>query len=440
MGELSNTIRRLSRGTRIFSRTDIAGFYDMMSQTITILSHDAPAVEAQQRAPEYPVNAREFLTTAIHELTHWLDHTTTLWGQDLLVETHNAISAFMRHEEDNFWRVAALDNRVRREALSDFYTVFDQAGAPAGDARDWMWQITCGLEYGADGRTRADRPIIFVVFNHVKGGRIARVPLTISSLIEANAVWAEYVVNSEIVATLPDDVRAVEDRLVRRSLMERLYTPELALYSAATHLVAGLQKNDRADLAYRAAAALSGLVLNLPNRLFAGLPVIPEMRVHWGDRVDALLAAHDRGFAYLLIAHVAPPITEPFSAEEWLEQCCRASGLPTMAEIRTETEEAFTHFPGMLLDGPLAERGRAQLELGRRNFQYRGIGPERPLSLDVSKQDFPMTLPPVVLADDTVTSIAANTVDNPLLAIGPSVQLVQRYQSWAGEFLRACRA
>jgi hypothetical protein len=222
--------------------------------------------------------------------------------------------------------------------------------------------------------------------------------------------------------------------------MERLYTPELALYSAATHLVAGLQRNGRADLAYRAAAALSGLVLNLPNRLFRGLPVSAAMRVHWGGRVDALLNAHDRGFAYLLIAQVAPPITEPFSVEEWLEQCCRASGLPTLAEIRTEAEDAFARYPGMLLDGPLAERGRAQLELGRCNFQYRGIAPERPLSLAVRNIDFRMVLPPLVLADDTLTSISAYTVNNPLLEVGPSVQLAEKYQSWAREFLRACRA
>ena len=189
MGELSNTIKRLSGGNPLFSGARIAGFYEMMSQTITILSHDAPAIEGEQRAAEYPASAREFLTTSIHELTHWLDNTTTLWGQDLLVDTHNAISAFARHEEDNFWRVAALDNRLRREALSDFYTVFDQAGAPPGDARRWKWQISCGLEYGVDGRTRADRPIIFVVFNDAKDRRIARVPLTVLSLLEANAVW-----------------------------------------------------------------------------------------------------------------------------------------------------------------------------------------------------------------------------------------------------------
>lgn len=99
-----------------FPNIGVLGYYRPHSQTVHIAC--ASQEEASALDNGLPVAAHQFLTTVNHELTHWLDHTSTLCGQEYLVSIYNAAHALspqVNGAETEYWRGMAL--RDLEEAL-----------------------------------------------------------------------------------------------------------------------------------------------------------------------------------------------------------------------------------------------------------------------------------------------------------------------------------
>ena len=68
-----------------FPNTDrTLGAYDYFSQTISLDSVDVPKLEAAFKEKHFPARL-EIVPLLTHEMQHFVDHTTSLWGRDLLV-------------------------------------------------------------------------------------------------------------------------------------------------------------------------------------------------------------------------------------------------------------------------------------------------------------------------------------------------------------------
>ncbi len=434
---LADRARNVARQD-LFPNTSVVGFYAPLSQTVCLPSWDSGMLDHAKGHPHFLSVAGDFFATAAHELTHWLDHTATLWGQTLLVDIHRALGAFVEEDESQFWRIAALDSRMRREALASYYTKVDQPGQ-LGDATTWSWQTSIGLEFGADGKPRPDRPIVFVRFNDRAHKRIARVPLTIASLLETSAMWAEQCIHFDVVATLPSEMKTdYASRFITVQHRE-LYQPELVLYSVAAHLVAGVCGTTDPSVAFALTAALSSIVLNLPATCLGALKVDAELRERFGERVDALIAIEDPGFVFLTLVRAAPRVTDGLVIEEWVDAACRQAGLPSTSEIAAEAHGAISALARDLPPGKLGERAAELLALGRTNFETRGPCPPRPPSVVTVSDASEYTLPPIVLNDDRLLVFPSRTITNPLLAVEPSLDLAERYSEWEQQFLAACR-
>lgn len=438
---LSTRIKRLARATTVIPNLSTAGYYDFRSQTITVNVATADVLAAWERSSTPLYDAREYLATALHELTHWLDHTSTVWGQQYLVHLHDAHWAFERQDPGEFWRVMRLENAVQRGPASGngFYQYVDQPDAH-GSASTWQWQLSAGLEFDATGRLNEQRPIPFISFNDRASERIVRVPITTLALLEANATWAEYVVRDQVLRTLPAPAQAVEREEVSRRAKQALYDPQLALYSAAAHLVANTQDLTAAFDAYRLASALSTLTLNLTPTLIQRLRVPVDVEARFGDRVGRMLANADHGFAFLLLALAAPRAAEFPDVGAWVGATVAAAGLPSLPGVQGAAARQMAQLVAQLPpDGPTRQRATALLQVGARNFATRGVAPAEPLTLTVRDAECPYVLPSVVLDDGEAVRFGGLPIVDTSLGIEESVTWANRYFKWAYEFSAACR-
>lgn len=438
---LTSRIKRMARATTVIPNLTTAGYYDFRSQTITVNVATAERLETWARS-QYPLlDAREFLATALHELTHWLDHTSTLWGQHYLVQLHDAHWAFERQDPHEFWRVMRLENAIQRgPAIGEgFYQIVDQPDAH-GSAATWKWRLSAGLEFDAMGRLDEERPIPFISFDDPADRRVVRVPLTTLALLEANATWAEYVARDHIMRTLPADAYGVEREDASRRARSELYDPRLALYSAAAHLVANTQNITAAFDAYRLASALSTFTLNLPPAMMPQLRVPADVEATFGDRARRMLANGDHGFAFLLLTLAAPPFEDYGDVAAWVGATAHAAGLPSIPAVHGAVAREMAQLAGQLAaEGRTRRRAIALLQVGARNFAVRGVVPTEPLTLAVRESACLYTLPDVVLDDAAEVRVGGTPLPDPALGIPESVDWADEYFKWAYSFVAACR-
>jgi hypothetical protein len=85
----------------------VEGRYNQLSQTIdleVVSSSDfVEAVRSNDAAKQ-----RRVLPLLWHELRHWIDHTSTVWGQEDLVAAYDAIAARSSNDETRFHKNRGL--------------------------------------------------------------------------------------------------------------------------------------------------------------------------------------------------------------------------------------------------------------------------------------------------------------------------------------------
>jgi hypothetical protein len=74
-----------------------------------------------------------------------------------------------------------------------------------------------------------------ITFKH-RGTPFARVPFSIESLWETNAMWAEVNYHFELARQLEEEEMVVEANVMQKKYEEYLYNPKLFVYSVAAHL------------------------------------------------------------------------------------------------------------------------------------------------------------------------------------------------------------
>uniref|UniRef100_UPI00286E2346 hypothetical protein n=1 Tax=Chamaesiphon sp. VAR_69_metabat_338 TaxID=2964704 RepID=UPI00286E2346 len=333
--------------------------------------------------------------------------------------------------------IAIANSERFRARLSSYYTEEYSIDAEEAVTNIWRYAYSCGLEFGVDGRSRVDRPIIFTIFSNSNYQKIIRVPFSIVALTECNATYAELKVKVQGLALLDEDSRIVELGILERKIKQNLYNPKLAIYSVATHCLANSIKLDEALQSYEFSAALATFCLNLPEILFHSLNIPEEFNV-WGDRVQALQKLADPGFAFLIISNQAPKYQKDISVEQWLTEAIRNSGLPSLELINQLTLEQMKGLDNQILDGDHIDRLIHLLCIGRKNFIERGVWGKNILSME-NLIGNSIKLPPVCLGDGYITPVTINTMPTNRRVLEQWIEQVIKIESSMNSFIRACR-
>jgi hypothetical protein len=447
-----NAIKKSARNSKLFPNLEVLGSYDEFSQSVVIDYMDENQFSEYTKAiknfikntdtnsfklgEDYEL-IRKFLSTCVHELTHWLDHTSTLWGQNHLILTYNAINAWANKNEYDFFWIVTHDSARNRAHLATYYTEEYEPSKKTYNVERWQYQFSCGLEFGVNGIPREDRPIIFTIFSNSQGERVIRIPFTVGSLTEANATYAEQIVNAQCFYMLSEDDKIVEENILKAKAIENIYNPKLAIYSVASHYLANILGINDIALAYKFSSALSTFCLNLPKRLFQYLKTPNEFSL-WGERVEALKELYDPGFAYFSIIANAPKYSENLKMSDWIEEAIANSGLPNIKEISKITLLEMEELQRIIIDGKYTDKLKSLVSIGISNFSKRGIYGKNVLSLD-NLFSTEIKLPPILLGDECIVSINKNSYLSDANELSEWLYESMEIEMRINNFLKACR-
>jgi hypothetical protein len=142
------------------------------------LSRDVYAAIVDERAPSG--SDRNHVETVAHELAHWSDQVSSVWGQDYLVSLFDAYDAAQSQREEKFYKIVELFDEERRLLQPLYYHVIEENIRPHGIHKPWRIELTAGQEFGTDGHPDPTRPIFFVRFgDNETGTPVARQPITV---------------------------------------------------------------------------------------------------------------------------------------------------------------------------------------------------------------------------------------------------------------------
>ena len=189
-------------------------------------------------------------------------------------------------------------------------------------------------------------------------------------MYKRQATWSELSTQFHTLSALDQDEKIVEECFLRQDYGERLYTPELTLYSAPVHLLAHYAQLQNSVLAYHLGSLLSLVCLNLVGSHFRKLH-IPEVLEAWGTRVTAFTKTQSRPFAFLCICMNGPAWNNEASPIDWVNEALSNSGLPTYEEILGHAVEVLKEDKALCERSTMSKKQQYLRQLGAEWLDWR---------------------------------------------------------------------
>ncbi|WP_353932422.1 hypothetical protein WJM97_07520 [Okeanomitos corallinicola TIOX110] len=410
---LVQAIQTILNHWRSFPNVTSEGKYEFLTQTVfadSVESHHLLGI-----SEDITLNlelVRKVHKVFIHEITHWLDHTSTLWGQKNLITIFNALNAWKREEEEELWRIIELFAEIGKNEFNDYYKVFGPAINDSKIKIPWRYQYSFGLQYGSDGRIRQDRPFVTTRFYTPENILISRVPISVVSLIEAIATSSELELEYSFIlpmlkGKLNEFEFLIESKLFEQKMIDRLYNPYLTVYSVATHCLANYIGIDEIGIAYKLSSALSSLCLNLPDSIFDKFKIPNYDQDIFKERAYHMISRRDRGFAFFVLCQYAPKLNDT-DILNWLENTVKSAGLPSISELQNMAGEEMSNLKNTIIDGYFTSHLENLLEIGQENYKKRGIyGKHEPCLTSLLLGSQEIKLPPIILGDGEIFDLDA---------------------------------
>lgn len=409
-------LKETSSRWNFLSKVDLLGALDFWTLIISLDSlhpreaagltaADIPSKGAPILRFEEYERKRKVLTLAVHEYTHFVDATSTLWGLHHL-RAINVCDSLNMADVEQFHVLKRSHDYMRSIRLPDYYTTVNQS-LPA--APPWRSAVSSGILFSSEGQV-TDRPLIFMNFFTNDKKRLVRSPLSMVSLLEASAMAKEIEVRLGLLHQLPDAERTVELKELNDELMSYLYNPKITEYSACFHLMANLQNEKDIGVTSRRVGILCLTVLNAPNIAFITAAknikafansmnlAVDDLEV---QRVQNALKQSNRGALFYLLAVLLPKniLGSTHKFIFGLEKVLKIVGL-SFEKLRSGAFVEAHHLHDELSKSNLASI-RVLASCGHENFQkiyHNGM----------AYSFGELSLPPAILGDQDMTKYVFN--------------------------------
>lgn len=425
---------------KIFPDTKVAAYYDPLSQIINLSKYDKDDfVNLDLSNPT--ADDIDKISLFEHEFTHWLDHVSTLWGQRNLVLIYNALNARANEDINEFWRVKHLTTSFSGDDFYDYFTVEYKRNIDI-IRNPWRYQISSGIRFSENGKPEYNKPILFLRFNCFDDIPLLRVPISVASILETNAINAEFSLKFSLAHTIED---VVEKNLklteIKNELMTILYHKEFALYTVAAHLTANLNNQTDASYAYKIASSIGTTILNLPDDAYGKMELTNVGNKEWDRRIKEFQNIKDKGFGFynLLKNNIDKKGQNQYSIEGLLE----SSGLIAKDELENLIIAEMEKNKESLIDGPFKNTAIKIIEKGIAIFQTRGIDGNSP---DFRSKIFELNFLPKLIFGDTyfddtnfdVLQVLEKIKQNGNLTLDEIYLTCDFYDKKFSEFVKAC--
>lgn len=315
-----------------FPDTQTLGYYHSIGNYIYLSEYKNE--EDFQKSIQNPSLDKNRFSVFIHEMQHYYDQVSTLWGVKKLYKLYQAYDAVIKFNEHEFYKFRDLELSFKRDYFLDYFT--ETYKEIKGDFNNkWAFRISSGLRFSYNGKVDENLPILFIVFGSSKGEKISRVPLSVVTLLETTATFQEFNFLMLEASKLDSPFKENQIKVISKKFENLLYDPKLTLYSAAVHIVSvNLQILSPIE-GYKASSLFAKISLNLPSQIFSKIKIHSEFQTtkDWEVRSQKMLDNNERGFAFLLL--VRNYVTE-FGVDKdslTVENILKASNLPSEQEI-----------------------------------------------------------------------------------------------------------
>lgn len=358
----------------LLATPDNEAYFDFCSNVIQLTVYDSTYREAFQRAISWepgdlPLSYRDadFRALLKHEVTHFLDISTTAWGRQYSFRKWQFIRLLSEQDPalSNARKVFALESGE----IELHSSLVRPGNVPPGECETIQCELIYTEEYGT-----------CLQLHYVKGSRIEHsVPVSVLSLLEANATASEFLSLLQC-ANAQDDV--VERRLsledIKRRFDNLLNDRARLEYAALLHVTRVHFSNLELDELLGLVSATARFALDLSDLEMAMLANDIEKSFLNEIRGHALAMELRRGshrqviyfktvlFLYGWLQHVDPGEhhaclqmvrTSPSAAirRMWEEGFGRQLGKGFVEDL---TEELAAHFEKLMSEHPILADGR----------------------------------------------------------------------------------
>lgn len=358
-----NKFKNQLKSANVFAPVDTLGSFDFYNNLICLDSVDYQTFENMRNNYGAKISSLEkgeridsglyydlekIVPLAVHEYTHFIDCTSTLWGLNHLSLMNSSFETCIEQREINFHYAKKFYDHIRTLRLPDYYT-FKYEGD--GSSRPWQWRASIGKLFSSDGQL-TDRAVVFMRFSNSNGDDLVRSPLSMVSLLEATAMKHEIFSKLELLNHCDDEFRLVELASYKRSILDYLYNKEITEYSACVHCVANIHSIKDVIEAFSITSAIVRLCLNMPKSLFGRIAesssAYEAIEISGNEELVELFKASlnvfDRGILFYIIVHALPKSQEytQASLESALKKTLEVFGITYAEYEENGNVEALT--------------------------------------------------------------------------------------------------
>lgn len=383
-------MRNESNLKKLFPNTSTVAYYNSFGQYIVYNDIKKVDYESAIQDVSNPKNLK-ILQTISHELRHWRDHHTTLWGVKDLVDIFNAVNARISDNPENFHLISRYFKNSKQSDLTEYYHTINSNYKVKKNGLPWKLNISYGSRFDYNGSINVNKPIPFVRFlNPENETLISRTPLSNSSLLEVNAMAEELKISKSVISQLNKIKLLSETRLLESQYFSWLYHEEFTLYSAIVHLVSSFTKVKDIVISFNIANELSNLLLNLPDNLYEQIPTNSYLQ-EFGNKNQLFREQKDNGFALLnLLLNYKDKYENHDSFD--IEYALEASNLPSAVEIEKLIIKEFILLKEAVIDGPFKPLIIKKIENAVKYFESIGLNSAHTQVLDFSSFENPVIL------------------------------------------------
>ena len=433
-----------------FTQIDTKAHFDYQTYTLHINDIEKSAGEAASihlsKKPTSKISNKEYFLIAealnliIHEYTHFIDFSSSLFGLEHLNKLAAAAAAQRLEYTDEmaFYPAKQYADYLRTLRPSKYYDEKHNLNIP----RDrWGAVSSSGVIFNSSGKP-STRPIMFVRFMTPDQLQIARAPISVVSILEASAISQELLAGLDLIENSEDPEIKYKD--ITEKNIDFLYDARFTDYSVCAHLVANQLACKDFLLVARIIATLTRIVLNTPPSVFEdicrsiektpyfiNLKYKSEAEIIIKKRIRNALKFRDFGALFLLLVRCMPE--PPNSAAQFKEFI--ATTLLKAGFKQDWAEKSKVHAKQLLRTVESFELPHLTklASCGVKNYMtLMGSGHQ----IDFNK----MHLPPCYVARDTDVLSVFNAENNELagLDIEEMYELGGKRERWVGKIESAC--
>lgn len=437
----------------VLSQCDVLGSFDFFSTIVSLDSLDTSSFENLETARE---QLRDVLSSsgnieldncqklrsvqplALHEYTHFIDSTSTLWGMkylNLMAKAYEADDRRFGGREDSFFQAKQFSDFLRFIKLPSYFTY---KPATKDISPPWTFRESIGNRFDNSGQV-STHPVLFTQFGNNKNQLVVRSPVSTLSILECSAMSQEVGCHIGLIMGLEDGVRDVEMGLYTEELLNYIYDRDLTEYSVCAHLLANSQANPDIALAYKGCGIICRYVLNTPSIIYQHLSEnVDFSRIfgagsgEWNLKIKKGLELNEPGFLFYLICKLIPQ--NAIESKESLMAGLKKAFDFLDVDIDYLKSEAKKEFEALL-----AEVNESKLD-NIVKISNSGYNNFLKINWDVSSLPFDtLDLPPVLLGDSSSIQIFPG-VDEGLKNFDLEILFDDMFegQSWVERFTEAC--